>query len=237
MNSATRSTPRLGRAVRPCAFVPLVARSEPFARLLLALALGIAIPGCAFGNRNVTLKYPPASELQTSPPPKPLPVPAVEMPSVAVVVNDTRQGPRNQVGVVRNGFGMHTADILTQDDAAAWVKEALERELAAQGFRVVAVEGAESVLRSQVVKIECGVFGSGAELMLAAEFTAGGSHLPYAAYSGTGTAGGSLGASEEYFSESLSLALQTAARKIAALVKWALQPPGTPPPVFALPTS
>ncbi len=184
---------------------------------------------CAFGNRHANLHYPPAGEPQG-----PLAVVAVstDAPAVAVRVTDMRQGSRTTVGEMRNGFGMHTADVEIQQDAVLWVKGALERELTVQGFRVAQSEGAPGLLNSELLALHCGAYLShGGEVSLRVEFKSGQNAIPPAVYVGHGSAGVNMAASEDSYSESMALALQDALRQVAAQLKWALTQPGQPPPV------
>lgn len=201
----------------------------------LTLGLILAASGCAFGNRHPSLHYPPANEPQG-----PLAVLAFapDAPAVAVAVTDMRQGSHSVVGEIRNGLGMHTADIEVQEDAVGWVKKALERELTAEGFRVVPAEGAPGLLTTELIAIHCDANLSYAgEVSLRAEFRGGQSVIPAVLHVGRGSAGVNWAATEDSYSESLALALQDAARQIAAQLKWALRPPGQQPPAVPGPSS
>lgn len=203
--------------------------TRPPLHLPLTACLVLSAAACAFGNRHPNLHYPPAGEPQG-------PVAVVtlspEAPAVAVRVTDMRQGSRTTVGEVRNGFGMHTADVEIQQDPVVWVKEALERELTVQGFRVVQAEGESGLLSSELVALHCDAYLSyAAEVSLRVEFKTGQTAIPPVVYVGHGSAGVNMAASEDSYSESLALALQDAARQVAAQLRWALTQPGRPPPV------
>src|SRR2546427_3153583 len=109
---------------------------------LCALAAGLA--GCAFGNRTAKLTYPP--EEAGAPP-------AATATVVLLAPEDKRPEPRKVVGIVRNGLYMHTADVETQDDVAAWVREALKRELVRAGIAVVEDPAAAARLATVVTEV------------------------------------------------------------------------------------
>ena len=99
--------------------------SLPVAILGAALvASTILFSGCAFTTGHVNLAYEPttqASEVATA-----------DSPRVIVEVADKR--PTQAVGQKINGFGMKTADIVSDSDVAATLKTAFETELHSRGF-------------------------------------------------------------------------------------------------------
>lgn len=54
------------------------------------------------------------------------------------------------VGWVRNGFGMHTADVLSVNSPAEWLAQVLALELEGQGARIVPEEQAEIVISGTI---------------------------------------------------------------------------------------
>lgn len=80
--------------------------------------------GCAFTTGHVNLAYEPTSEASR--------VATADSPRVIVEVIDKR--PTQTVGQKINGFGMKTADIVSDNDVAATLKSAFETELHSRGF-------------------------------------------------------------------------------------------------------
>jgi len=113
-------------------------------RVLIRNASGIALVtiaiiapslwGCAFTTGHVDLAYQPTGAATK--------VAQAESPHVNVEVSDNR--PNQAVGQKINGFGMKTADIVSNSDVAGTLKSAFESELRARGFS----EGADGNLVS-----------------------------------------------------------------------------------------
>jgi uncharacterized lipoprotein YajG len=88
--------------------------------------LSVLISGCAFTEGHVNLEYQPQAQAAK--------VAAAAAPHVVVQVADQR--PTKVVGQKINGFGMKTADILSDNDLPATLKGAFESELSNRGFTV-----------------------------------------------------------------------------------------------------
>ena len=102
-----------------------IRRSIPMARLGMSLlASTVLLSGCAFTTGHVNLAYEPTSQANK--------VATLESPRVMVEVVDKR--PTQTVGQKINGFGMKTADIVSDNDVAATLKTAFETELHSRGF-------------------------------------------------------------------------------------------------------
>jgi len=116
---------------------------------------------------------------------------------------------------------MHTADVLAENDVGEWVRGALHQELERAGLRVVddcsAAGGLE--VRGEVLRVHCDAYMSyEGEVQVSAELVRDGKVLARYPASGKGSTGTNWGATEKGFAESLALALQTAARSLAAEV-------------------
>jgi len=105
-------------------------RVPPLILVLAIMPLALGAAGCAFVDNRVELPYKPcvtgyqgAGELEIEKPGSSLP----EKEGLEVV------------GYVRNGYGMHTADVLAINDVADWIVLALSKELEAAGYEVHAV--------------------------------------------------------------------------------------------------
>lgn len=90
---------------------------------LLASAL-LMLSGCAFTTGHVDLAYQPTTQAAK--------LAAADSPRVSVTVMDKR--PTQVVGQKINGFGMKTADIVSNTDVPGTLKSAFETELNSRGF-------------------------------------------------------------------------------------------------------
>jgi uncharacterized lipoprotein YajG len=91
--------------------------------VLLAATL-VMLSGCAFTTGHVDLAYQPTTQATK--------LAAPDSPRVSVVVTDKR--PTQVVSQKINGFGMKTADIVSNTDVAGTLKSAFETELNSRGF-------------------------------------------------------------------------------------------------------
>ena len=88
------------------------------------LAATVLLSGCAFTTGHVNLGY--QSQVV------PTKVAVADSPHINVAVTDKR--PTQVVGHKINGYGMKTAEIVSDSDVPATVKKAFEQELEARGF-------------------------------------------------------------------------------------------------------
>jgi uncharacterized lipoprotein YajG len=84
----------------------------------------LMLTGCAFTTGHVDLAYQPTTQATK--------LAAPDSPRVSVVVTDKR--PTQVVGQKINGFGMKTADIVSNTDVPGTLKSAFETELHSRGF-------------------------------------------------------------------------------------------------------
>lgn len=91
--------------------------------VLLAATL-VMLSGCAFTTGHVDLAYQPTTQATK--------LAAPDSPRVSVVVTDKRS--TQVVGQKINGFGMKTADIVSNTDVPGTLKSAFETELNSRGF-------------------------------------------------------------------------------------------------------
>ena len=173
------------------------------ARLLLACPL-VLLVGCAFGDRHVDLSYPAITVER-----------AESLGNGRTVIlgpfEDTRE--ESIVGEVRNGFGMHTADVVAETPIEEWVREAIRYELESAGYRVL--DGAEGVdaptLHGQIVTVYCtAMFSYEGDVSLFATLANGPTEIFSERFSGKGSAGTNWAATGSSYADSLSAALQDA---------------------------
>lgn len=130
-------------------------RASPLPRtrwLLIAPILGllaVGAGGCAFGDRYVNLKYEPVEETY-----------AADGRIAVLAFQDERPRDRLQdIGEVRNGFGMVTANVRIDtkadqhqnQDIGRWVADALVQELRRAGADAQSVESPEAAVGYPVV--------------------------------------------------------------------------------------
>jgi len=97
-------------------------------RFCAAALLAVAISGCALTEDTVSLQYRPMAGVAE--------VPGAKQVGIVVAVADARTAHRDRVSVKKNGYGMEMAAIRSDRDVTLLVKEAIEAELRARGFRI-----------------------------------------------------------------------------------------------------
>jgi hypothetical protein len=191
-------------------------------RLSLVFVAVFGLAGCAFGDRDVTLKYPPAPASGSAQAAmKAKPVPKGGLPVVVGTFTDSR--PEKQIiGFVQNGYGMKTADVKTSSNVAEWVRRATAFELRRRGYSVTLAEspppGARALLVTGTVEkaLTKAYFSYDAEIVLTAAIVRGKKKVAGRRYSGRGSAGTNIAGTADRFGRSLSLALQDALQGLIA---------------------
>jgi hypothetical protein len=177
------------------------------------------IVGCAFGTRYVELSYPPENEVEII---LPETQPAATGPrthQVILAVHDARE-TRDRIGNVRNGFGMDTASILTEDNIEVWVHEAVIFELDQLGYQVLDHRGTPSDasadrLTATVQKVYCDIYAVyDGEVTLKATLERADEQPLLAEFPTKVSSGLNWLASGRATGESLAQALQTAIRSM-----------------------
>ncbi len=99
--------------------------------------------GCAFGTRHPLLSYKPVS---TSSGPR----------NVTVFVDNFKdeRTEKNVIGHVRNGWGLKTADVVTDTNISQWVTDALKSELGNAGY-IVAKDRTELTAGGEILNVYC----------------------------------------------------------------------------------
>jgi hypothetical protein len=113
-------------------------------KLLISIMFLISLLGCAFGDREVTLT---ASG----------PVVAGDNSLAGLEIalpqfQDTRVKV-DMVGKVRNGWGMHTADVLTKSNVADWLTQSVWNQLSHLGC--VQKESAPARITGKILVVDC----------------------------------------------------------------------------------
>ena len=116
---------RLGESIMNSRQVEPARTLAPVLSAIAALVVTLLLlSGCAFTTGHVDLSYQPTSQ--------PTKIAGSNSPHVLVEVTDKR--PTQAVGQKINGFGMKTADIVSNSDVPKTLKNAFETELSNRGF-------------------------------------------------------------------------------------------------------
>ena len=99
--------------------------------LLIAVAMTLALSGCALTTEQIELHYNPQQEVA--------PVPGANNVSVNVQVTDQRQD-KSKVSSKKNGYGMEMAAITAVEDVAVTIRQAIEQELRIRGFQLASTD-------------------------------------------------------------------------------------------------
>ena len=193
-------------------------------RLASVLALGLMLGACAFGDRSVTLGYPPAASAQASSGTAAAqPAPAARAIAIALLRFEDGRAITDRVGEVRNGFGMHTADVVAKNDVVDWVMAGIAEELRRQDYAPETITSAAAaspglpVLSGIVLSAHSSAFLTyEADVSIHATLTRDGSTLLNEAIVGNDSGSLNLAATGASFGEALERALQKAAQKLAA---------------------
>ena len=113
-------------------------------RMFVVLALTItSVTGCAFGTRHPLLGYTPVVKGSG---PK----------NVTLYVEKFKdeRTDKNIIGNVRNGWGLKTADVITDTTIAEWVTDAFKTELGNDGY-VVSKDRTELTAGGEVITVYC----------------------------------------------------------------------------------
>jgi hypothetical protein len=172
----------------------------------MTITSALVLSACAFGNRKVDLTYPPKDydqyKLNGSV------SQALGVRKIALVVTDERSGDKKYLGEVRNGFYMHTADVVTEDNVQAWVQKAFTHELQRSGFTIVPANQSEAILKVAVHSIHCNAYwGYSADINLRLQFNKGPKTATTVVIEGFGSDGMNWAATSAGYSESLAKAL------------------------------
>ena len=104
-----------------------------FNRLFAIVAVAVSVTGCALSEDTVSLQY--------SRMPGVAALPSAELVHVDVLASDARADHQDRVSVKKNGYGMEMAAIRSDRDVVALVKESIETELSARGFKAATGAG------------------------------------------------------------------------------------------------
>jgi hypothetical protein len=197
-------------------------------RLSLLLVLAVGMGGCAFGARRATLHYPPAAEPGAGTA-RAAPAAAASKAEIALAPFADGRTDKKQVGSVRNGFGMPTADVVTNDSVPDWVTGAVRTELTKAGYRVIDNNGdapTTPTLAGDITNVWCDAYFTYlGEVNLNVRLRRGSQDLLNKSYMGHGGAGMNWGATAEAYGQTLAIALADALMQLVIDLDKALAAP------------
>lgn len=156
-------------------------------RFVLACLLAALASGCAFGTRHVYLSNVSIAAIGSGQPAK--------KGTVFVPLPKDLRVEKQSVGCVRNGWGMRTAEVVSNGDVLVWVQECVAQGLSNCGYTVVKegrkekssypASSCDFVVSLTVDKVFCeGYMKYQAEILVAAEVIADGKVVDRRNYKG-----------------------------------------------------
>ncbi len=100
-------------------------------RFFFVIVASIFFPACAFVDNEVQLEYQNVPGIAVG---------ALKQGTIYLSLFEDRRIDKTKIGVIRNGYGMETAKVLTKDDPAIWVSNTLKGNLERIGYKVDTVE-------------------------------------------------------------------------------------------------
>lgn len=198
--------------------VPTVMRGARTLAMTLSLAV---LAGCAFGTRQPTLIYPPASETGSKAVAQAAVAPARKNVQIALKPFVDQRSNKKVVGTVRNALGMRTADVIPTNNVSDWVTHAVMTELQNHGYSVIGpVDSADTkgkVISGDILNVFCDMYFSyTGQVSLVVRVSEDGKELLNKHYSGEGSAGLAVAMTAESYAQSLALALSSALQAFIA---------------------
>ncbi len=194
-----------------------------------ALVSVVLFTGCAFGTRQPTLIYPPASEpgetglahAEVKPAPK----------NIRIVLRPftDQRSDKRVVGTVRNALGMRTADVIPTNSVPDWVAQAIATELRNSGYSVTSEMPEDAsqtaVVSGEILNVFCDMYFSyTGQVSLIARVSKDGKDLLNKHYAGEGSAGLAVAMTAESYAQSLALALSSAVKQFVSDLDKSLAP-------------
>lgn len=196
-----------------------------FALCLVLLVVTAGAGGCAFGDRMVTLSYPPQAEEGAVSAAHAATAPAQSRGQAVLAPFADGRAKSDTIGDVRNAYGMHTADVLASNSVEEWVAKAVSMELEQAGFAITDASSSHETSGNAVISGEVSnvyttaYFTYKAEVSFYGRVQKGRAILLDELYTGAVDVGTNWAATAESYGRSLSLALQKAARDFVADIK------------------
>ncbi len=196
----------------------MVIRSARMVATVLSVAF---LAGCAFGTRQPTLIYPPASESGNKSVAHAAITPIQKNVQIVLKPFVDQRSDKKTVGTVRNALGMRTADVIPTNDVSDWVAQAVATELRNNGYTVINSTGQAGntgkVVSGDILNVFCDMYFSyTGQVSLVVRVNEDGKELLNKHYAGEGSAGMAVAMTAESYAQSLALALSSALQQFVA---------------------
>jgi hypothetical protein len=201
------------------------AHTSTYCLCCATLAAAIFVAGCAPGNHQPILTYPPAAESGA---------PQAAAPkNKQIILNPflDQRADKTSVGTVRSGVGARATDIVPANDVADWVMQALKTELQNSGYVVTTgstgrdtLPGASAAVSGEILNVFCDPSHAG-KVSLVAKVKKAGKDVMQKNYSGEASAQAACGRSAQSSAQALELALASALRQFVAELDKSLTTP------------
>lgn len=196
-----------------------------------ALVSVVLLAGCAFGTRQPTLIYPPASEPGEKSIAHAEVKPSRKNVQIVLKPFTDQRSDKKVVGTVRNALGMRTAEVIPTNSVTDWVTQALGTELRNNGYTVVSEipagtpQGKSAVVSGDILNVFCDMYFSyTGQVSLVAKVSQDGKEVLNKHYAGEGSAGLAVAMTAESYAQSLALALSSALRQFVSDLDKSLSP-------------
>jgi len=190
--------------------------------LIITSFIAILAGSCAFGDRHVTLNYPPNTGLEGLVVKSAIASPHLSGLKKKIILfqfRDLRLN-KNKIGHVLNSYGFETADVIADNDVTEWVHNAITMELKKAGFEIIKQDnldeiGSDLILKGEILRVYCSAyFTYNAEVIFIAKIEKNNNVILNKSYVGEGSVGLNLAATSEGYGDSISLALSNAIREL-----------------------
>jgi hypothetical protein len=174
---------------------------------MVLLAMGTS--GCAFGTRQAALQTPTFAPVSGG-----VPATTPSRGTIILVTFDDQRSNKATIGEVRNGWGMHTADVKPDRDISQWVTQSVKAALEQDGYQVLegkshSQPGSTPVLRGDILTVYCtALFSYEGEVSFFAHVEKDGRQLVNNRYTGKGSAGLNWAATGSGYAASIESALK-----------------------------
>ena len=98
---------------------------------VVILLIATLLPACAFVDEHVQLEYQDLPAVSNS---------AANQGTIFLSLFEDQRADKSKIGVVKNGYGMETAKVLTDDNPAVWITNTLKGNLERTGYKVSSVK-------------------------------------------------------------------------------------------------
>jgi len=184
---------------------------------------------CAFGNRHVTLNYPPQKQSDSSGSAVAEAAMQSNGKSIDLMQFVDQRSNKSVIGEVRNGYGMHTADVVVENDVSGWLTNAVRIELEKSGYKVTLTSNKNDAssniaMGGEILQVYCtALMTYEGEVSFFAQLQKDGKEILRKRYTGKGSAGMNWGAASESYGSSLAEALSLGIRELVADVNSAVK--------------